>query len=102
MHCFTEDYTAAKKAIDAGFLISFSGIVTFNSAKNLQEVAKKIPLDKMLVETDAPFLAPVPFRGKKNYPAYVRYVVDKIAELRGIPWEEVAEQTTKNYLSAIQ
>lgn len=99
LHCFSEDYEIAKKAIDLGLMISFSGIVTFKNAKAVQEAAQKIPLDSMLVETDAPFLAPQPFRGKTNYPKYTRYVVEKIAELRGITWEEVAEQTTKNFFS---
>jgi TatD DNase family protein len=101
MHCFSEDYDTAKRAIDAGFLISFSGVITFNSALALKEVAKKIPLESMLVETDAPFLTPVPYRGKKNYPGYVYYVAKKISELRGISLESLSEQTTKNYLSLI-
>lgn len=101
LHCFSEDYDTAKKAIDAGFLISFSGIVTFRNATVLQEVATKIPLNSMLVETDAPFLAPVPFRGKKNYPGYTHYVAEKIASLRGISLEAVAAATTRNYLGLI-
>lgn len=97
MHCFTETWEMAQQAIELGFHISFSGIVTFNSAKELQEVAKKVPLDKILIETDAPYLAPVPYRGKSNEPAYVKHVAEKIAELRGISYEAVAEQTTKNF-----
>lgn len=101
MHCFTEDFETAKKAIDAGFFISFSGIITFKNARELQEVVTKVPLDSILVETDSPFLAPVPFRGKKNYPGYTHYVVKKIAELKNMSFEKVAKQTTKNYLSLI-
>lgn len=101
MHCFTEDYETARKAIDAGFYISFSGIITFKNATALQEVVKRVPLESILVETDAPFLAPEPYRGKKNYPGYTYYVAKKISELKKIPLEEVASQTTKNYLSLI-
>jgi TatD DNase family protein len=97
MHCFTEDWAAAKAALDLGFYLSFSGIVTFQNAKTIQEVAKKIPLEKMLIETDSPYLAPVPFRGKPNQPGYVRYVAEYIAALRQITVEELAEQTTKNF-----
>lgn len=101
MHCFTEDYETACKAIDAGFYISISGIVTFKNAKQVQEVATKIPLESMLVETDSPFLAPEPYRGKKNYPGYVHYVAKKVAELRNISIEEVIEKTTQNYSAMI-
>jgi TatD DNase family protein len=101
MHCFSEDYETAVQAIDAGFLISFSGIVTFKNAKALQAVAQKVPLDSMLIETDAPFLTPHPFRGKKNYPGNVYYVAKAIAELKNISLETVVEQTTQNYLSLI-
>jgi TatD DNase family protein len=97
MHCFVEDWEVAKQALDLGFMISFSGIVTFNSAKALKEVAKQVPADRYLVETDSPYLAPVPFRGKSNQPAYVRNVAECIAELRGISLEYVAEQTTDNF-----
>jgi len=99
MHCFVEDWEVAQKALDLNFVISFSGIVTFKNAKDLQLVAKNIPQDKMLVETDSPYLAPVPFRGKSNQPAYVVHVAEKIAELRDIAVEEVAEITTKNYFN---
>lgn len=102
MHCFTEDWDMAKKAIDLNFYISFSGIVTFKNAVELNEVAKKIPLDYMLVETDAPYLAPVPFRGKPNEPAYVRYVAEHIAKLREISFEEVAKKTTENFLKLFE
>lgn len=101
LHCFSEDYEVAKKALDMGLLISFSGIVTFKNALNVQETAKKIPLDRVLLETDAPFLAPHPHRGKRNHPAYTRLCCEKIAELRGISVEEVASQTTKNFLHVI-
>jgi TatD DNase family protein len=97
MHCFTETWEMAKQAMDLDFYISFSGIVTFKNAKELQEVAMKMPLDRMLVETDCPYLAPVPYRGKPNEPAYVRHVAEFIAELRGISFEEVAEKTTQNF-----
>ena len=97
MHCFVEDWAVAKRALDLNFDISFSGIVTFNSAKALKEVARKMPAERMLVETDAPYLAPVPHRGKPNYPAYVRHVAESIAQLRNTQWEAIAEQTTENF-----
>lgn len=97
MHCFTEDWSMARQAMDLNFYISFSGIVTFNSAKTLKDVAARMPLERMLVETDSPYLAPVPFRGKTNQPAYVRHVAQHIADLRGISVEEVAEATTSNF-----
>lgn len=102
MHCFTYDYDMAKKFIDFGFYISFSGIVTFKNAKELQEAAKNIPLDRVLVETDSPYLAPVPYRGKPNEPAYVRHTAEFIAQLRGISYEEVAVATTHNFFEAFQ
>ena len=97
IHCFTEDWEFAKGALDLGFYISFSGIVTFNSAKEIKEVAKKIPADRFLIETDSPYLAPVPYRGKPNYPTYVRYVAEHISELRGISFSQVAELSTNNF-----
>ena len=97
MHCFVEDWETAQAAMDLNFLISFSGIVTFKNAKDLQDVAKKTPLDKMLVETDSPYLAPVPFRGKTNQPAYVKHVAEFIANLKEIEFDEVAIKTTSNY-----
>ncbi len=97
LHCFTEDLDMALRAIEMGFYISFSGIVTFKNAKDLQEIARVLPLEKILVETDCPYLAPVPFRGKPNVPAYVRYTAEYIAQLRNIPFEEVARQTTQNF-----
>ena len=97
MHCFAEDWRIAEQALDIGFYISFSGIVTFKSAKAVQEVAMKAPLDRILVETDAPYLAPVPHRGKTNEPAYVRHTAEFVAELRGITLDEVAKATTENF-----
>ncbi|MEM7209059.1 MAG: TatD family hydrolase [Pseudomonadota bacterium] len=97
IHCFTEDWAFAQAAMDLGFYISFSGIVTFKSAKQIQEVAAKAPIDRILVETDAPYLAPVPYRGKTNEPAFVKHTAEFVAELRGISVEEVAEKTTQNF-----
>lgn len=96
LHCFTEDYDMAKQAIDMGMYISYSGILTFKNAKDIQETAKKLPLDRILIETDAPYLTPVPFRGKPNYPEYVKYVAQFMADLKGISYDEVAKQTYKN------
>ncbi|MDQ5883692.1 MAG: TatD DNase family protein, partial [Pseudomonadota bacterium] len=97
MHCFTEDWDCAKAALDFDFMISLSGIVTFKNAHFVHEVAKNIPLDRLLIETDAPYLAPVPHRGKTNEPAWVRYVAQCIADIRGISYEEVAQATTDNF-----
>ncbi|EUJ10414.1 hydrolase, TatD family [Methylophilaceae bacterium 11] len=97
MHCFTESLEVALQAIELGFYISFSGIVTFKNAGQLKEVAKAIPLNRILVETDSPYLAPIPFRGKTNQPAYVRYTALEIAQLRGIELEEVMQATTDNF-----
>ena len=97
MHCFVDDLETAKQAIDLNFYISFSGIVTFRNAKDLQEVARQLPLDRLMVETDAPYLAPVPYRGKQNQPAYVRHVAEKIAELKEIDLQEVVSATTRNF-----
>ncbi len=97
MHCFAEDWDVAQKALDLGFFISFSGIVTFKSATNVQEVARKCPIDRILVETDAPYLAPVPLRGKLNEPANVRHTAQYVADLKGVPLEELAQQTTNNF-----
>ncbi|MEM8501418.1 MAG: TatD family hydrolase [Pseudomonadota bacterium] len=99
MHCFAEDWEVAKRALDLGFYISFSGIVTFKSAASVQEVARKCPADRILVETDAPYLAPVPLRGKLNEPAYVRHTAQFVADLRGMPLAELAETTTSNFFS---
>lgn len=97
MHCFVENWDIAQRAMELNFDISFSGIVTFNSAKELQAAAKQMPLERMLVETDSPYLAPMPHRGKPNYPAYVRHVAEFIARLRGTSWEAIAEATTQNF-----
>ncbi|MAZ39388.1 MAG: hypothetical protein CMF49_04645 [Legionellales bacterium] len=97
MHCFTEDWTMAQQALDLGFYISISGIVTFKNAENVREVAKKVPLERLLIETDAPYLAPVPMRGKQNQPAYVRYVAEYLAQLRGVSVEELAAHTCQNF-----
>lgn len=97
MHCFAEDWEMAQQAMDLNFYISFSGIVTFKSAKTLQDVARRVPLDRMLVETDSPWLAPVPFRGKTNQPAYVKHVAEYIAELRDDSVENITTATTENF-----
>jgi TatD DNase family protein len=97
MHCFTGDRDMAEHAMALNFHISFSGIVTFRSARELQEVAESMPLDRMLVETDCPYLAPVPHRGKPNHPAWTRHVAEFIAELRGTSYEEIAAATTENF-----
>ncbi|MGH1428386.1 MAG: TatD family hydrolase [Arenicella sp.] len=99
MHCFAEDWETAEKALDLGFYISFSGIVTFKSATNVQEVAKKTPIDRILVETDSPYLAPVPHRGKTNEPALVHHTAQFVADLRGISLPELAEATTNNFFN---
>jgi len=97
MHCFTESWEVAEAALAMGFCISFSGIVTFKSAKDLKDVARHVPLERMLIETDSPYLAPMPHRGKRNEPAYVRHVAEEIANLRGIPLEQVAATTSRNF-----
>jgi TatD DNase family protein len=97
LHCFTEDMAMAEEAMAMNFYISFSGVVTFNSAKQIQHVAEHMPLERMLIETDSPYLSPVPHRGKPNEPANVRYVAEFIAKLRGIDVMEVAEATTDNF-----
>ena len=99
MHCFVDDWQTAQLAMALNFYISFSGIVTFKNAQDLKEVAKLVPLNRMLVETDSPYLAPVPFRGKQNQPAYVRHVAEHIAELRDVPIETIAQATTENFYS---
>ena len=97
MHCFVDDYNIAKKALDLGFYISFSGIVTFKNARQVQDVAKRIPLDRLLVETDSPYLAPVPYRGKTNQPAYVKNVAEFVADLRNISVEALKIASTTNF-----
>lgn len=99
MHCFTESWEVAQAAIAMGFYISFSGIVTFKNAQALKEVAQKVPLDKVLVETDSPYLAPIPFRGKTNQPAYVRHVAEEVALLRDVPLQQIVDATTANFFN---
>lgn len=98
MHCFAEDLNIAQRAIEMNFYISISGIVTFKNATALHEVAKKIPFDRLLIETDSPYLAPVPYRGKQNHPALVKYVALALSELRQVSYEEIAKQTTDNFI----
>ena len=102
MHCFAEDWKTAKRALDIGFYISFSGILTFKNAQDMREVAKKVPLDLLLVETDSPYLAPVPMRGKTNEPAFTTYVADMLAEVKGVSKEEIARATTDNFFNLFQ
>ena len=97
MHCFTETQEVADAALELGFYISFSGIVTFKNAKPLKEIARTVPLERMLIETDAPYLAPVPHRGKTNEPGFVKHVAEEIAALRGVALETIAEQTSNNF-----
>ncbi|CAN5380100.1 TatD family hydrolase [soil metagenome] len=99
MHCFTESLEVAQAAMEMGFYISFSGIVTFKSAKELQAVALAVPLERMLIETDSPYLAPVPQRGKMNEPGFVMHVAEFLSKLKGLPLEQVARQTTKNFFN---
>jgi TatD DNase family protein len=96
-HCFTETAEVARAALDLGFYISFSGILTFKSAADLREVARFVPLDRLLIETDSPYLAPVPYRGKTNNPSYVPYVAQQVGELRGLPAEQVGAVTSANF-----
>ncbi|AWW33569.1 metal-dependent hydrolase [Mannheimia varigena] len=96
LHCFTEDWTMAKRALDIGFYISISGIITFRNAEELRDVVRKVPLDRLLVETDSPYLAPIPYRGKPNQPAYVRETCEYVATLKGVSTEELARITTEN------
>ncbi|RMP62619.1 Mg-dependent DNase, TatD family [Pseudomonas syringae pv. atrofaciens] len=97
LHCFTEDWEMAKAALDLGYYISLSGIVTFRNADALRDVARQVPADRLLVETDSPYLAPIPYRGKPNLPQYVREVAEFLAMLRGESYERFAEQTTANF-----
>ncbi|MCW3150278.1 TatD family hydrolase [Stutzerimonas stutzeri] len=97
LHCFTEDWEMAKAALDLGFYISLSGIVTFRNADALREVARLVPAERLLVETDSPYLAPIPYRGKPNLPQYVREVAEFLADLRGVTFDRLAEQTTENF-----
>jgi TatD DNase family protein len=97
MHCFTENWEVAQGALEMGFYISFSGIVTFKNALQIKDVAQRVPMDRMLFETDSPYLAPVPYRGKLNQPAYVKHVAEEIAQLRGLSVEEIGQQTSVNF-----
>src|SRR5574343_693918 len=97
IHCFTEDWAYAKKALDLNFYISFSGMVTFKNAQAIKEVAQKVPSDRFLIETDSPYLAPAPHRGKPNYPTYVKHVAEHIAELRGTSFEDIARLSSENF-----
>lgn len=97
MHCFTESLPVAKAAMDMGFYISFSGIVTFKNAKDLQEVARHVPLERILIETDSPYLAPVPMRGKTNEPGFVKHVAEYLADLKGVSVDELAHITSANF-----
>ncbi len=97
MHCFTESWEMAEQALEIGFYISFSGIVTFKNAKEVAEVASRVPLERILIETDAPYLTPAPYRGKPNEPQFVRFVAEKIAELKDVTFDEVAKATTQNF-----
>ena len=102
IHCFTSSKNLAKKMLDLGIYISISGIVTFKNAEELQEIARYVPLDRMLIETDSPYLAPVPKRGKQNEPSFVVHVAEKIAELKGIDLKSVANGTSRNFFSLFQ
>ncbi|MBT5229138.1 MAG: TatD family hydrolase [Methylococcales bacterium] len=97
LHCFTEDWATAKAGLDLNFYVSFSGIITFKNASDLRDVVKKVPMDRLLIETDSPYLAPVPHRGKGNQPRYVCHVAEQVAKLKGLSVEEVAMQTADNY-----
>ncbi len=97
IHCFTEDWAFAQRAVALNFYISFSGIVTFKNATAIQEAATRVPAERFLIETDAPYLAPVPFRGKPNYPTYVSYIAKQLAQLRGEAVENIAQQSTANF-----
>jgi TatD DNase family protein len=102
MHCFSGDWETAVKCLDLGFYLSIPGVVTYNKAESLQQVVKRAPLDRLLVETDSPYLAPVPYRGKTNEPAFVLHTARKIAEIRQEPLEKIAEQTTRNAKAAFR
>jgi TatD DNase family protein len=95
-HCFSGDYEMARQCLDWGFYLSVPGVVTFNKSKTMQEVAKKVPLNSLLLETDCPYLTPDPFRGKRNEPAYIVHTAKKVAQIKGLPWEEVASVTAQN------
>ncbi len=97
MHCFSEDWATARRALEIGFYISFSGIVTFRNAESLREVARKTPMDRMLIETDCPYLAPVPHRGKVNEPSFVRHTAEHLSDFLSVPLADLAERTTDNF-----
>jgi TatD DNase family protein len=99
MHCFTETWEVAKAALDLGFYISFSGIVTFKNAAELREVARQVPLERLLIETDSPYLAPVPHRGKTNDPSFVPLVAAEIARIKGLDTKQVAQQSSENFFN---
>jgi TatD DNase family protein len=96
IHCFTGDYEAARRYLDLGFYISFSGIITFKNAESLREVARRVPLERLCVETDSPYLTPIPYRGRRNEPAYVRFVAEALARIKNLTFDEVADATTAN------
>ena len=96
MHCFSGSWEIAREYLKLGFYISFAGPVTFKKAPKLQEAARNVPLERLLIETDSPYMAPEPVRGRRNEPGNVRYIAEKIAELRGMPFEKLAERTTQN------
>jgi TatD DNase family protein len=98
-HCFSGDYDMAKQCIDLGFYISVPGVVTYDKAKTIQDVARRVPLSSLLLETDAPYLAPIPHRGKRNEPSFIIHTAKKVAELKGVSLDEVADATTKNAMS---
>ncbi len=102
MHCFAEDWEVARQALELNFYISFSGILTFKNAIALQDLAKKIPIDRLLIETDAPYLAPAPLRGKQNHPALVRYVAQQLAQLRGVDCATIAQHTSANFFACFR
>jgi TatD DNase family protein len=102
IHCFSGDYEMASKCLNMGFYISIPGTITFKNAKSLQEVVRSIPLDRILLETDSPFLTPMPFRGKRNEPSYVRYIAEKIAKIKKLDLEEVASVTSQNVKTLFQ
>ena len=98
IHCFSGDYEMAKKCLDMGFCISVPGSITFKNAEPFRDIVRRLPLEALLVETDAPYITPVPFRGKRNEPSYVRYTAEKVAEVKGVSFEKIAEVTTQNAL----
>jgi TatD DNase family protein len=102
MHCFTETWEVAQRAMAMNFLISFSGIVTFRNAADLREVARKVPLERLLVETDSPYLAPAPHRGQRNEPAFVRLVADQLCELKSVSIREIETETSRNFFNIFQ